>query len=560
MYQQRSLPLRGAVALVLCTILSPALRARMTCSQVHDQSVGGAAPVGTSGTSADTTGAPLFRYVPPSQFDGLFRVDIHNVRDHISPEGYAGAVAAAESRTHPNYFRNWIRDAAEAYQVMFNLYLQGDLNWSPDEILKLMTDYFDFTQKITKIHPRGFPLVNMDGSAIEESEWGWPQNCGPALRASSFVTAEKVMQKIFDEGHLDKEKLPLFRERIFDLVAADVAYTATQWQENTFDSWEEVKSKRHFFTLMVQRRALLEGARLARRMGKLDKKQQWEQVANQISEVLRTDENFSKDLIEATSGRSGGIVKPALYDMSVILGVLLGKVKGQSYGVDEPRVIATLWNLEKTFERILPINHNRPKGNGVMFSRWEGDGWTGFKRDAPGSAHFWFLTTFAASEFYYDLAETYREKKSVVIDARTISAFESILQEYTPGPGEPNVALQANQELQGKELQVLISALREHGDGIMKTLNYHRYQDGPRAGQMGEQGDKWKGEVTGPERLTWSHVNAIRAFLARRKLVAALWQEAEEERLKAEKGTRLNAAAAAAAAVTQEENRQKVGE
>ena len=64
----------------------------------------------------------------------------------------------------------------------------------------------------------------------------------------------------------------IVKEKMYDVtkpesspILMDLAYLRDHWKDPAFDIWEESKGI-HFATLMVQRRALLEGAQLARQL------------------------------------------------------------------------------------------------------------------------------------------------------------------------------------------------------------------------------------------------------------------------------------------------------
>jgi len=49
-------------------------------------------------------------------------------------------------------------------------------------------------------------------------------------------------------------------------IKTDLEYVAHNWQESSFDLWEESNGD-NFFTKMVQRKAMIDGAAFATKMG-----------------------------------------------------------------------------------------------------------------------------------------------------------------------------------------------------------------------------------------------------------------------------------------------------
>src|SRR5207237_562886 len=110
----------------------------------------------------------------------------------------------------------------------------------------------------------GEPKYEVDGT-IFTGPWGRPQNDSPAIRAVALL---HFAETLLSEGRADIVRDLLYNGELpaRTVVKADLEYVAHHWSDLSFDAWEEVKAKSHFFNAMMQRRALLEGARLARAM------------------------------------------------------------------------------------------------------------------------------------------------------------------------------------------------------------------------------------------------------------------------------------------------------
>lgn len=75
----------------------------------------------------------------------------------------------------------------------------------------------------------------------------------------------------------------------------------------------------HFYTLMVMRHALLEGAKFAARWSEEQRTTQYRQTAEQIGERLQSFWSDRAHHIVVTQEQCGGVQKPSGLDVSVIL-------------------------------------------------------------------------------------------------------------------------------------------------------------------------------------------------------------------------------------------------
>lgn len=81
---------------------------------------------------------------------------------------------------------------------------------------------------------------------------------GPALRATALITFANFL--------LSQHNDTFVTETIWPIIQNDLGYVQDNWNETTFDLWEELDSF-SFFTTAVQHRALREGASLAEALG-----------------------------------------------------------------------------------------------------------------------------------------------------------------------------------------------------------------------------------------------------------------------------------------------------
>ena len=150
----------------------------------------------------------------------------------------------------------------------------------------------------------GEPKFNVDGSAFN-GPWGRPQNDGPALRAIALIHLATIL---IQEG-----EIPYVRSVLYDsalptssVIKTDLEYVASQWNQPSFDPWEEVEGD-HFFTRMVQRRALIEGAGLASILGDSRAAQLYTAQAQAIGQAMGGFLDSSHSLILETINRVAGL-------------------------------------------------------------------------------------------------------------------------------------------------------------------------------------------------------------------------------------------------------------
>ena len=263
-----------------------------------------------------------------------------------------GAVLASPSnRGHEfsqDYQFHWVRDAAIVMSEVAYLYEHA----SPDEKKKLkpyLMNYINFERKAQQQISRpgeqtlGQPKYNIDGT-IWEGDWARPQTDGPALRAITMIMIAKILK---EEGH---------QVHFLDVITMDLDYVAFVWRQPTYDLWEEVNDVDHFFTKMVQRKALLDAAMFLRDEGDVSRANYYSQTAKEITESLERHWNAGRGYFSETVNqqyyKGGGL------DTSILLGVLLGNINQPEdpYAVNSDRVMSTVFYLRSAFAGLYRIN------------------------------------------------------------------------------------------------------------------------------------------------------------------------------------------------------------
>ncbi|MBY0517522.1 MAG: glycoside hydrolase family 15 protein [Bacteriovoracaceae bacterium] len=360
-----------------------------------------------------------------------------------------GAVIASPQRKDPDYFFHWVRDAALVMDV-----LMTSSRETPNQNLnQKIEDYIQFSlylQEQATLTDLGEPKYHVDGTSFN-GPWGRPQNDSPALRALYLV---RHTQFLLDRGVSASKLTHLYRNELpaRSLIKRDLEYVAHHWTEAGFDLWEEVKGA-HFYTLMVTRQSLLEGAELARRLGDTG-------AADHYSWQSVLVENRLQDFIQdghfvTTLDRVEGVhYKDSNLDTCILLAFLHVGNKG-AFKISDVRLVRSMQLLEEAFNRVYPLNQRGLKATAL--GRYPEDTYYG--------GNPWILTTLAAAEYEYRLAQ-----------------------------------------------QTGKFAFLKKGDEYMERVQFHARADGA----LAEQWDRNSGYHVSADELTWSHASFITAMRERK--------------------------------------------
>ncbi|MBI1861010.1 MAG: glycoside hydrolase family 15 protein [Deltaproteobacteria bacterium] len=384
---------------------------------------------------------------------------------NISPPGTpAGIVVASPSKSNPDYFYHWIRDAALTSDVVVSLYAraEGEIK---NVLRRRLFDYVDMSIRNQKTPNKsggvGEPKFLASGDAFN-GDWGRPQDDGPALRAMTLIRLARILI-LEGQSHLVSQKL--YTSGWDSVIKTDLEYVSHNWRNTSFDLWEEVRGH-HFYTRMVQRKALLDGADLANQLGDAGAAFWYREQGHLMEdEIMR---HWNGNYFVSTLDRDGGIdYKTSGIDASVVLGLLQGHRDDGFLPPSHDHVIATVRVIEDTFKRIYPINNMGHRG--IAIGRYPEDRYTGFSSNSAGNP--WFINTNAFAEYYYLLAKEFRQKS---------------------GPQSTSWA-------------------QKRGDDYLACTQFHMGDDG----SMAEQMNRNTGFMQGAPDLTWSYASLLTAQWAR---------------------------------------------
>jgi Glycosyl hydrolases family 15 len=331
----------------------------------------------------------------------------------------AGAVVAspvlAAYDPDPDYFFHWYRDSAIVIDALRLLHGAGQAS---AEAPRLFGEFVRFSAALARLDGRGLAAasdrwrprvaadfvqflrpdselkrvhgdaiaadtrVNPDGT-LDISNWGRPQNDGPALRA---LTVLRWMRTVSLDAQLQAACEGLLR--------GDLRFTLAHGREACFDIWEEERGL-HYFTLRVSAQALEDGADWLQARGEGAQAEDCREESRALRGILDGYWLADRGYYRSRTLESGEPSAKEL-DIAVILAALQASDDCATHSVHDPRIHATLGVLDSVFETDYPINHGRPGARGPALGRYRAD------RYYSGGAY--YFSTLAAAELCYRAA------------------------------------------------------------------------------------------------------------------------------------------------------------
>ncbi|KAH0545570.1 hypothetical protein FGG08_000401 [Glutinoglossum americanum] len=434
-----------------------------------------------------------------------------------------GVVIASPSREHPDYYYQWIRDAAITISTLVRLYAEDPNPAEAPNLPKILRAYASQQHNLQQSsNPSGGfftgglgePKFHTDGSAFTDS-WGRPQRDGPALRALTLIRYLRVYNDtnpaLWSSGDPD---VTHFFKLLYDaslpaisIIKADLEYISNHWKHAGFDLWEEVQGL-HFFTAMVQLRALSEGKEIARCFGDRGAAMWYAKQQENMEAFLKQFWDERKGHLVATLGtpRSG-------LDCAILLGSIHGNPDADgdaeklplAYPPWSDEVLLSLLDLVKDQRNRFPINtqasYSSDMLEGVGIGRYPEDVYDG---DGTSRGNPWFLCTASASEVLYRSLSYFARQGFLHVSGRGLRFWTAVNPEQISSPG--------NYSIQNPVLNSTLVRLKLISDGFLKALKRHV----DTAGGMSEQFDGITGFERGARDLTWSYGAFLEAVNARR--------------------------------------------
>jgi glucoamylase len=343
-------------------------------------------PVNASGAPEPTLPSPPAPYASPSGFsdDITSFLSVINGSEsetaftrmflNINPafEGAVnGTVVAARSgpsypQTDPDYEYNWVRDASLTMDAVQTLYAAATDSNAKSQYETILFEYS--TARATEQNDPGLqtglgePKFYLNNT-IFLGPWGRPQNDGAATAAITLM--EFADDYLSNNGSIDDVKT-----RIYDStnhpntapVQKDLLFVAANWSSPSFDLWEEVKSD-HFYTRMVQRRALVMGSAFATKMGDSSTASTLSSAADALSSTISQfwDPNRGILLYEYGPVLNN---KASYLDIAVILGIIHGYAGDSFYSFTNDEVLSSAVRIATAFIDVYPIANTTKDSSG----------------------------------------------------------------------------------------------------------------------------------------------------------------------------------------------------
>ncbi|KAJ2698735.1 hypothetical protein FB645_005547 [Coemansia sp. IMI 203386] len=417
------------------------------------------------------------------------------------PSAKPGAICASPSRFQPDYYYTWTRDSALVMSEIMTWIEQsgrsenGTARW---DLLSRMDAYVGFTKHLQGLNTKyglAEAKYHMDGSAFTRS-WCNGQNDGPALRAS--VMARYMWYLV--SRHRDFDHL-------YEVIKRDLDFVAVAWRDTRgCDIWEETRGL-HFYTLMAQRRALLQGAELAEFMDDEDSGSKYKEQAMLISETLGGFWSRKGGHVVTTRNWSGGLAsKHSSLDTQVLLASLHSGMNDGVFTVESSEMTATVLRLLRAFEQMYAVNRvlsvqvdGTELPVGVAVGRYPEDVYNGVgtSRGNP-----WSLITSAMAEYHYRLGIVYARGSDVVVSGELAELLAWTHKRHS---------LIDTQMLRTGDLSRYLMRI---GDQYMARVLLHTDRDHT----MYEQWASNTGYGRGAVHLTWSYAAHTSATRAREQL------------------------------------------
>jgi len=418
-------------------------------------------------------------------------ISYKEILKNINPPGTVlGFFAASLSTYQPDYFYTWTRDSALVSRVLVSLTEYNTTN--------VLLDYVDFQIKSqtvdTVCNCLGEPKFNKDGSSFTGS-WGRPQNDGPAERAITMMLfAYRWREESQDESFV--------RDILEPAIIRDLDYIASVWNKPCYDLWEEVEGL-HFFTLMVIRRALLDGIEFIDDEARIH---HYRSVNDEIEERISSFWLPHVNQIIVTQNVSNGVHKPSGLDVSVLLAAnLLSSRDDGFFTPGSDKILATAIKLEEAFNSLYPINKDIGDWLGVSIGRYPEDVYDGYGLSLGNP---WFLATSAYAELYYLAIKEWKEH-NIRINSINEAFFKHIL-----GDEEGLVKIDFTYNQESFVFDRIVNKTKKAADKFLTTVQYHQHRNG----SMSEQFDRYIGYMAGARDLTWSHAALVAAARTRKGL------------------------------------------
>ncbi|OBS22075.1 hypothetical protein FPOA_08412 [Fusarium poae] len=417
--------------------------------------------------------------------------------DGCHSQGVAsGVVIASPDTEDPDYFFTWTRDAA----LVFKHVIDRFINQYDAGLQQKIQQYIASQAKLQGVSNPSGSLS--DGSGLGEAKyevdlspftggWGRPQRDGPALRATAIIT---YANWLIDNGYTSTAS-----DIIWPVVRNDLNYVAQYWNQTGFDLWEEVRGS-SFFTTASQYRALIEGATLAKKLGKSG--DTYATIAPQALCFMQTywipSGRYVDSNINVNDGRTGKDANSILTSIHNFDPAL--SCDAATFQPCSDKALANHKAVTDSF-RSWNINKGISQGSAVSVGR--------YIEDVYYNGNPWYLATLAAAEQLYDALYVWKQKGSITVNDISLSFFKDLV----PGISTGTYASDSS------TFKTITDAVSNYADGYVSIVQKYVGDNGA----LAEQFDKNNGRPLSATDLTWSYAAFLSAADRRSGIVPPSW-------------------------------------
>ncbi|KAG7142145.1 Glucoamylase like protein [Verticillium longisporum] len=390
----------------------------------------------------------------------------------------SGLVIASPSKSDPDYFFHWTRDAGLVFKAIIDLFVE---NYDAG----LQQNIQNFIVGQAKLQTVNNPSGSFSsGAGLGEAKylangaqftgnWGRPQRDGPALRAIALIKYSKW------------------------LIAN--GYTSTA-NTTGFDLWEEVQGS-SFFTIASQHRSLVEGAALAQQLG-----QTCNGCAGIAPQILCFQQRFwnpSQGYVISNinggsyrNGKDANSILTSIHNFDPVLGC-----DASTFQPCSDRALSNHKVVTDSFRSIYGINNGKGQGQAVAVGRYPEDSYYGGQP--------WYLNTFAAAEQLYDAIYVWKRSSSISVTSVSLPFFQALIPGISTGTYASTSSTYTS----------ILSAVKAYADGYVDVAATYI----PGGGNIAEQYNRNTGQPLSARDLTWSYASFLTVAQRRREVVGLGW-------------------------------------
>ena len=406
----------------------------------------------------------------------------------------------------PQYAYNWVRDSSLTLDVVASLYATAPEGDQKSNYSSLLFRYA--TARAQEQNDPGLqtglgePKFNLDNS-IFTGPWGRPQNDGPATAA---ITLMEFSNAYIDAGGAASDIVNAVYDSDANAnapVKKDLLFVASNYTSITFDLWEEEEAD-HFYTRMVQHRALVMGSAFATRLGD-------SATATDLSSAASVLEGMLGEFWDPVRGiilyEYGPVVnnKASYVDSAVMLALIHGYAGDSIYSYTSDEVLSTVVRQATTFKDLYSLANTIADSNGGVLAppigRYPEDTYNGVESGSLGNP--WFLCTSSFAEVLYRAAAEFNQTGRITVSNITKPFWDYFAADIR--------ATEATYSAGSAEFTGLVQALEGWGDAFLRTVKYYT----PDGGHTPEEYNRDTGAPTGAGDLTWSYASLLTAAFAR---------------------------------------------